>query len=203
MMFGTQRRAEGARTAPTGPLPPLRKPDLDINGLEPLLARGDLVFLELHGDALERVTALGRTTTDVARARAVMNDPEEFGRSLMHGSRAEIVERNDDHVVFRWGIPMPIIAVEGSMRLYPRDEGPVRVEGVSGSLQSGEWVFDTHALPHGEAVTYGWSRFDPAESARFIRRLIADDADFSHGLVMATQVMVVRSLRSRATRYVP
>lgn len=203
MMLGTRRRAEGRRRATPDELPALQAPELDIDALAPVLARGDLVMLDLDGDALTRVTVLGRTTTDVARVRRVMVDPAEFGQSLMHGSRARVIERTDDFVRFEWGIPVPLVAVEGVMRLEPSADGPVRVSGESGSLRSGRWVFDTHAFDWGEAVVHGYSRFDPAESARFIRRLIDGDADFSHGLAAATQIMVIRSLRTRATRMAP
>ncbi|MCA9616494.1 MAG: hypothetical protein KC586_27240, partial [Myxococcales bacterium] len=156
----------------------------------------------LDGDRLARVSVAGRMGTGLERTRAVMNDPEEFGRSLVFGSTARIVERDDESVVFEWGIPMPLVGIEGRMRLRP-GSGEVAVDGVSGSLRSGQWRFDTHVEPTGEAVVFGWARFDPAEASRLVRRLIADDTSFSHGLAVATQVMIVRSLRQRALGYAP
>lgn len=201
MALGTRQRAE--RGVPTAqPLGELTRPAFDPTRLASLLERGDLVFLELDGDRLARVAVAGRMGTGLERTRAVMNDPEEFGRSLVFGSTAEVVERNPSDVVFEWGIPMPLVGIEGRMRLRPSD-AVIAVDGVSGSLRSGQWRFDTHVAPHGEAIVFGWARFDPAEASRLVRRLIADDHSFSHGLAIATQVMIVRSLRQRALGYSP
>ncbi|HJL13120.1 MAG TPA: SRPBCC family protein [Polyangiaceae bacterium LLY-WYZ-15_(1-7)] len=200
MALGTKRRAEGAARGPAGVTEgPLAPRELDLAALAPVLARGDLVFLELDGDRLDRVGVVARASTGVARVREVMLDPEEFGRSLVHGSRARVVERTDAHVDFDWGIPLPLLGVEGRMRLFP-SEGAIRVEGVRGSLAAGRWTFDTTRFSWGEAVIVGWGRFDPADTSRLVRRLIADDSDFSHGLAVATQIMVARGLRRSATR---
>jgi ribosome-associated toxin RatA of RatAB toxin-antitoxin module len=201
MALGTKSRAE--RGAPAArELAPLERPAFDPARVASLLERGDLVFLELNGDTIARVSVAGRMGTGLDRTRAVMNDPEEFGRSLVFGSTARVVERDDTGVVFEWGIPMPLVGIEGRMRLRPSD-GEVAVDGVSGSLRSGRWRFDTHVTTSGEAIVFGWARFDPAEASRLVRRLIADDRSFSHGLAIATQVMIVRSLRQRALGHVP
>ncbi|MEM9071172.1 MAG: SRPBCC family protein [Myxococcota bacterium] len=200
MLLGTRRQAEGAPREAEGELPPLERFDVDANELQPLANRGDLVFLELHGEELARVSVLGRMASNVQRSRAVMLDPEEFGRSLMHGARARVVERTEDHVDFEWEIPLPLVGVEGRMRMLPTDN-VIGVEGVEGSLRSGRWGFDTHVWPSQEAAVIGWGRFDPRETSRLIRRLIAGDNDFAHGLAIATQIMVVRSLRTRVMRY--
>lgn len=203
MALGTKERAErGVASGSTPPISELVRPTFEPDRLASLLERGDLVFLELEGDRLARIAVAGRMGTGLERTRAVMNDPEEFGRSLVFGSTAHVVERNTDDVVFEWGIPMPLVGIEGRMRLRPSD-AVVAVDGVSGSLQSGMWRFDTHVAPHGEAIVFGWARFDPAEASRLVRRLIADDRSFSHGLALATQVMIVRSLRQRALGYSP
>ncbi|MCB9600626.1 MAG: SRPBCC family protein [Sandaracinus sp.] len=201
MALGTKTRAETERPV-AHPLPELARPAFEPARLRSLLERGDLVFLELDGDRLARVSVAGRMGTGLERTRAVMNDPEEFGRSLVFGSTARIVERDEASVVFEWGIPMPLVGIEGRMRLRP-GSGEVAVDGVSGSLRSGQWRFDTHVEPTGEAVVFGWARFDPGEASRLVRRLIADDTSFSHGLAVATQVMIVRSLRQRALGYAP
>ncbi len=198
MVLGTRRRAEG-RDRPAGELGELTRPEIDVERLMPLIVRGDLVFLELNGEELDRVSVVSRMASTVERTRRVMLDPEEFGQSLMHGARANVVERTDEHVDFDWEIPLPLVGVDGRMRLIPSDT-VVQVEGVRGGLRSGKWAFDTHRRWNNEAIAVGWARFDPRETSRLIRRLIADDIDFAHGLAIATQVMVVRSLRLRISR---
>ena len=202
MVFGTRRRAEGGPRSSSGELGVLSRPPIDPNALQPLANRGDLVFLELQGEELARVSVLARMASNEERTRAVMRDPEEFGQSLMHGSRAHVVQRTDEFVDFSWEIPLPLVGVSGRMRMTPTED-VIGVAGLSGSLRSGRWEFDTHVFPSGEAAVIGWGRFDPRETSRLLRRLIADDTDFAHGLAMAAQVMVARSLRSRVLRYQP
>jgi len=76
----------------------------------------------------------------------------------------------------------------------------VAVDGVSGALAHGQWRFDTHQFPWGEACLYGVGRFDPGETSSLLRSVIGDDAFFSHGLVAGMQIMVVRSIRTRVLR---
>lgn len=198
MMLGTRREAEtrAGYAVPETQQPEIARPEVDFERLAPILGRGDLVLMDMRGDTLDQVTVLGRTGELLGPTREVMVDPEEFGRSLMHGSRARVVERSESGTTFDWGIPLPLINVSGRMVL--REEGSiVAVDGVSGSLSDGQWRFDTHVYASGETALYGWTRFDPADSARLIRRLIEGNTYFSHGLVAGTQVMVVRSVRAR------
>ena len=56
------------------------------------------------------------------------------------------------------------------------------------------------AVRGGEAGVVAWASFDPADSPKLIRRLIAGNTYFSHGFVAATQLGVMRSLRTRVHR---
>jgi hypothetical protein len=125
-----------------------------------------------------------------------MMDPEEFGKSLLHGTCAEVVEKTDQGVKFDWEIPIPLLHVGGQMVLRP-SASVVAVDGVSGTLSRGKWRFDTHMYRGGEAGVIAWAHFDPSDSPKLIRKLIAGNTYFSHGFVAATQLAVMRSLRTR------
>jgi len=175
---------------------PLRRPRVDMKALHHLLGRGDLVLMDLDGDTLQSVTVVGRTGASVGRVRRVMLDPEEFGKSLLHGTCAEVVETTDLGTRFEWEIPIPLLHVGGEMMLRPSPT-VIAVDGISGTLSRGQWRFDTHRYPGGEAGVIAWATFDPADSPKLIRRLIAGNTHFSHGFVAATQLAVIRSLRAR------
>jgi len=175
----------------------LRRPRVDMNALHPLLGRGDLVFMDLDGDTMQSVTVVGRSGASVGRVRRVMLDPEEFGKSLLHGTCAEVTERTDHGTKFEWEIPIPLLHVGGEMVLRP-SPSVIAVDGISGTLSKGQWRFDTHRYPGGEAGVVAWATFDPADSPKLIRKLIAGNTHFSHGFVAATQLAVMRSLRTRA-----
>ena len=178
---------------------PLSRPYVDMNALRGILARGDLVFMDIDGDTMQKVTVVGRAGASVARVRRVMLDPEEFGQSLLHGTCAEVVERSDRGVRFQWEIPIPLIHVGGEMILRPSST-VIAVDGLSGTLSRGQWRFDTHRYRGGEAGVVAWATFDPADSPKLIRKLIAGNTYFSHGFVAATQLAVMRSLRTRVHR---
>jgi hypothetical protein len=175
----------------------LRRPRVDMNALHPLLGRGDLVFMDLDGDTMQSVTVVGRSGASVGRVRRVMLDPEEFSKSLLHGTCAEVTERTDQGTKFEWEIPIPLLHVGGEMVLRPSPT-VIAVDGISGTLSKGQWRFDTHRYPGGEAGVVAWATFDPADSPKLIRKLIAGNTHFSHGFVAATQLAVMRSLRTRA-----
>ena len=75
---------------------PLRRPRVDMEALRPLLGRGDLVLMDLDGDRMQSVAVVGRSGSSIRRVRRVMLDPEEFGKSLLHGTCAEVTERTDE-----------------------------------------------------------------------------------------------------------
>jgi hypothetical protein len=174
----------------------LVRPEVDMNALYPLLARGDLVLMDLDGETMQSVAVVGRAGASVGRVRRVMLDPEEFGKSILHGSCAEVVERTAAGTRFEWKIPIPLLHVGGEMVLRPSPT-VISVDGISGTLSKGRWRFDTYRYPRGEAGVVAWATFDPADSPKLIRKLIAGNTYFSHGFVAATQLAVMRSLRTR------
>ena len=178
---------------------PLRRPLINMNALRGLLARGDLVFMDIDGDTMQGVTVVGRSGASVDRVRRVMLDPEIFSKSMLHGTCAEVVERSAEGVRFKWEIPIPLLHVGGEMMLRP-SSSVVAIDAISGTLSKGKWRFDTFRYPGGEAGVIAWATFDPADSPKLIRKLIARNAHFSHGFVAATQLGVMRSLRTRVHR---
>jgi hypothetical protein len=195
----SERRA-GTYAPSRVPHKPLARPDIDMRSLQGLLRRGDLVLMDLEGDTLQRVVVVGRAGTSIGRVRSVMLDPEEFGQSVLHGSCAEVVERRDDGLRFSWEIPIPLLHVGGQMILRP-SATVIAIDGLSGTLSKGQWRFDTYRFPSGEAGVIGWASFDPSDSPKLIRKLIAGNTQFSHGFVAATQLAVMRSLRVRARHH--
>ena len=175
---------------------PLRRPRVDMRALRGLLRRGDLVLMDLDGDRLQSVAVVGRSGASVGRVRRIMLDPEEFSKSLLHGTCAEVTERTEEGMKFAWEIPIPLLHVGGEMILRPSPT-VIAVDGISGTLSRGQWRFDTHRYPGGEAGVIGWATFDPTDSPKLIRKLIAGNTHFAHGFVAATQLAVMRSIRTR------
>ena len=70
-------------------------------------------------------------------------------------------------------------------------------DALRGGLSGGMWRFETERYPWGEAAVVGWARFDPADAGWLVERLVDGIPWFGHGLAAASQVMVLRSIRSR------
>lgn len=194
-------KAEAERRAGTFftgkfPAKPLHRPHVNMRALRHLLGRGDLVFMDLDGDTLQSVAVVGRAGASEARVRRVMLDPEEFSKSLLHGTCADVVEQTSQGTRFEWEIPIPLLHVGGEMILRPSPT-VISIDGISGTLSKGQWRFDTYRYPGGEAGVIAWATFDPADSPKLIRKLITRNTHFSHGFVAATQLAVMRSLRTR------
>lgn len=202
MTLAVKREAEGRRRGARGTVEgELSPPTLDPGRFRPLLARGDLVHLRLDGDRLDRVLVYARMAAPPEPVDRLMRDPNEFGRALVQGSHAQVLREDDDGVLFEWGIPVPIVGVDGRMRL--RESGElVEIDGVSGAMSGGRWRFRAIQAPHGEAEVFGWARFDPADTSALLRSIVLSDSDFGHGVEVSGQIMLVRSLRTRVRRVV-
>ncbi|MDH5490566.1 MAG: SRPBCC family protein [Myxococcales bacterium] len=178
---------------------PLSRPELDMDALAPMLGRGDLVLMDRRGGSLRQISVVGRSGVRPDRLRQVMTEPTEFGRALVQGSSATVVETGPQGTLFEWSVPLPLIGSAGRMRM--RTHGSqIHVEGVSGDLSAGQWHFDTHLYRWGEAAVIGWARFDPGDTSRLLRGLVDSNPLFGEGLTAAAEVMVMRSIRTRAMR---
>lgn len=199
MMLGTKREAE-KRAGYTPALPAsvaFDAPKLDLKGLKKVLGRGDLLLLELTDKGLGKLTIVGRTGLTPAQLEPVMTNPEVFGKSLVPGSYARVTKQQGAEKTFEWGINLPFIGTSGVMTLANRD-GTVAVDATEGSLKGGKWRFTTPTLPRGEAVLIGYCKFDITQTTWLIQKIAALDPVMGHGLAAASQVMVLRALRSRA-----
>jgi hypothetical protein len=176
--------------------------DLDLARLAPVLARGDLVGLELDGGRLSRAVAIARTGTGADLVLPVVADPTAFGSALMPGGHARVTgaEVRDGATFFDWEVALPIVGTSGRMRLARVDPRGhvVDVRGVSGALDRGRWRFETHVQRSGEAVVVGVGRFDPGDTSWLLRAVVGSSADFGAGLAGAMELMVVRAIRNRA-----
>jgi carbon monoxide dehydrogenase subunit G len=193
-------RAEAERRAGVPPRQPevrgLVAPEIDPRPLVPLLMRGDLVLLDLSATALERVAVLGVVYQPEKLVREVMLDAKGFGAALMPGSSAKVVARDGNTTTFDWEIDLPLVGVSGQMQMHAAEV--VEIEAVKGALDGGRWLFSTREVARGTTLVTGWARFDLAESAWLVRRLSEADPNLGHGLTVASEVMLVRALRSRS-----
>ena len=179
----------------------LHKPVLDLPTALPLLVRGDLVFMEMSGDKLDQLAIFGLVQESTAIVREVMLDADAFGAALLPGSAAEVIERKGDSTTFDWEIDLPLVGVSGRMRM--RDQTPlVSVEAVDGALRGGRWRFETTQLGKQATLIASWARFDIRTTSWFVRNLADADPFLGHGMTAASQVMLLRALRSRSTKLV-
>jgi hypothetical protein len=175
------------------------RPAIDATSLEPLLGRGDVIWVETSGADLGRVAVIGAMHTPVSTTRAAILDPEGFTAALVRGARATVVDTSPDGIRFDWGLDLPLVGSSGQMRLAERGDGRVHLDGIHGAFARARWRFETIARAYGTLVVT-WGRFDPADGVWLVRVVTEADAAFRPGLACATQLMMVRGLRTRLIR---
>jgi hypothetical protein len=179
----------------------LDKPPLDAAAVLPLLARGDLVLLDMSGDRLNQISVVGRIDHQIGLVRQVMVDTEAFGSALVPGSYARVVSRQDDGTEFEWGVDLPLVGASGRMKLS-QSGSVVAVDAVQGALRGGKWRFQAEPLASNATLVVGWTRFDLRSSTWLLQSLINLDPYLGHGLSAAADIMLVRALRSRTRKLV-
>ena len=176
---------------------PLRRPDVDLRVIDPLLRRGDFLFIETNGTELRQTSVATRLPHPEARVREIMLDPVAFTQALIAGSHASVRERGEDGTLFDWAVDLPLIGTGGSMRLHEEPDRAIHLDATSGALDGGQWRFVTQPLSGAATGVLGWAEFDVG-SANFLLRAIVDaDTSLRPGLSAATEVMMVRALRIR------
>jgi hypothetical protein len=194
-----ERIAGLAKPAVNPALPALRKPQVELAKIAPLLQRGDLLFFDASGDRLDQIAVIGVVPQGHDKVQAVMRDAKAFGSSLVPGSKAEVVSQAKNVTTFDWAIDLPLVGVSGQMKLT--DQSPqLSVDAVDGALRGGRWVFDLQPLGPDATLVTGWARFDFNHSTWLLEKLVHADAFLGQGIVGASQVMLVRAVRSRAAK---
>ena len=176
----------------------LTQPELDARAIYPLLRRGDVVLLDLAGGYIERVAVFGFVYQPRQLVLDTMLDAQSFGASLMPGASARVTARQAGATTFAWEIDLPLVGVGGEMQMRTLEDETISIRATEGAMSGGQWLFDTRALdPHATLVS-AWARFDLADSAWLVRKLAEVDKNLGHGLTVASEVMLVRALRSRS-----
>jgi hypothetical protein len=186
--------------APASTARGLRKPNIDVGRLAPLLNRGDLLFFSTSGGAeLDQIAVLGAVAQNQAKVQSVMHDAEAFGSSLVPGSKAEVVSRDATGTTFDWTIALPLVGVSGTMRM--EDKPPVMsIAATQGALSGGRWLFELTPVGDQATLINGWARFDFNHSTWLLEKLVNADPYLGQGIVGASQLMLMRAIRSRASR---
>lgn len=201
LLLSTRRAAETrAGYKPQGvPQPELHKPQLAPEALLPLLTRGDLVLLDMTGDRLDQLALFGVIRHPSSLVRDVMLDADGFGAALLPGSSAEVVSRKGPTTTFDWDIDLPLIGVSGRMQM--RDANPVvAVDAIDGALTGGRWNFESTPLGKEASMIASWASFDLRTASWFMRSLADADPFLGHGMSAASQLMLVRAIRSRSNK---
>ena len=194
-----ERRAGTGRATDPGRATSLTRPQLDRGRLLPLLRRGDLMLVSMQGDRLDRVAVFGYVGQPHRLVREIMLDAKAFGSSLVPGSKATVVSAQGESIVFDWTIDVPVVGVAG--RMHMRAGNPeIAIQATEGALRGGRWHFETEALGREATLLRGWARFDFSNSTWLLEALLSSDPYLGQGMTVASEVMLLRAIRSRARK---
>jgi hypothetical protein len=175
----------------------LHKPQIDLGQLAPLLNRGDLVFLDATGAQLDQIAVVGAVAQPAAKVGGVMRDAKAFGSSLVPGSKAEVIAHEGAVTTFDWQIQLPLLGVSGTMRMT--DQAPLMtIDATEGALAGGRWKFELATVAPEATLVTGWARFGFNDSTWLLEKLVNADPYLAHGMIAASQVMLLRAIRSRS-----
>jgi hypothetical protein len=180
------------------PQPALVKPLVDVARWAPLLNRGDLLLFRTSGTALQQIAVIGLVAQDQSKVQEVMHDAKAFGSSLVPGSKAEVVAQSNGLTTFDWAIPLPLVGVSGQMTLL--DGGSkLTIDATQGALLGGRWIFELSSVAPNGTLVIGWAHFDFDNSSWLLEKLVSADPYLGQGMIGASQVMLMRAVRTRAT----
>jgi hypothetical protein len=199
MALSFRREAErrAGYTPPAHKVTELAKPVVKARSLIPLLLRGDLVTLDMTGDHLHQVGVFALIHHGHDRVREIMLDANAFGAALVPGSEAHVVARDGRVTTFDWSIDIPLVGASGRMTM--RDDDPIlAIDAVEGALAGGEWRFEARAVSKRATMVSGWASFDLKRSTWLLQALANADPYLGHGMTAASEVMLVRALRTQS-----
>lgn len=173
--------------------------------LWPLTTRGDLVFQTTQNGKLESTRVLGRLGHGQAQVRKTLLNIQEFGAALAPGSEAHVVEEHNEWALFDWDLNIPLLGVSGRMRM-DRGNPTIKIAAVDGALKGGRWQVEAVALPspatRSQTLVSSRATFDIRRTNFVVRALVDADAYLGQGITAASQVMLLRALRSRVRKAV-
>jgi hypothetical protein len=176
----------------------LAAPTLDLRALSRMLNRGDLVLLNLTGDRLDQLSVIGLVGEQPEKVHKALRDARAFGSELVPGAAAQVVSEQDGVTTFDWNIDLPLVGVSGRMQMDERNP-VVAIDATAGALHGGRWLFDVKPINKHVTLVTAWARFDFSDSTWLLEKLVAADPYLGHGMTAASEVMLVRALRSRAS----
>jgi hypothetical protein len=178
----------------------LHRPAIDLDRIEPLLHRGDVLLVETNGLAPIQTSVATRVPHAEDRVRQIMLDPVAFTQALISGSQASVRQREGTSTEFDWSVDLPLVGTSGTMSLAEQADRTIHLDATGGAMRGGRWRFETRPARGHATTVLGWASFEVAD-ANFLLRAIADaDAGFRPGLSAATEVMMARALRIRLMR---
>ena len=94
---------------------------------------------------------------------------------------------------------MPLLGVSGQMRMLDQGRN-MSIEATHGALQGGRWWFELTPISPDVTLVTGWAHFDFDNSSWLLEKLVHADAYLGHGMIGASQLMLMRAVRSRAAQ---
>jgi hypothetical protein len=82
-----------------------------------------------------------------------------------------------------------------------QDQPPLlAIDAMGGALKGGRWLFELAPIGPKATLVTGWARFDFSNSTWLLEKILEADPAFGVGMTGASEVMLVRAIRNRATK---
>lgn len=176
---------------------------LDPNALLPLLQRGVLSLVESKADGrLKQATVIGLVKANPERVWEVLTGYEQFVRFMPNLAELEVISRRGDEVVVAYELEVPGSNLEYSLRhLHHASHRRIDIELADdeGDITTGAWRWELLPLAGGSQTLLVYTLYsDVRESSWFLRQALKSQPSIEHGLNVATGLVTVRAVQTRA-----
>jgi len=172
--------------------------DVDLAPMQPLLSRGEVALVETGGGGvLRQVGLFAKVDASPDRVRGVVADPARYPDFVSNVDSCDVVERSEERTVYDMEIDSPIFDLDGRMELSRRADGSLRVSCTEGDLSGARWGWEFRPMGSGSAAAY-FGITDMARANIVLRRLIAKEPFFDHGLNVGAKLIMLRAIKERA-----
>lgn len=204
LMLGVKLRVEqqagvGDGKRPTGGVSGRSPLDARLSvvtpALLPLLNRGELALIENDAQGrLRQATVFGKINGTADAARTILRDPTGWPAVLPQVQSTEVTSRTDQEVLFDFELGLPVVNVEGKMKMQFPAGGNLTMEVPEGDMRGGRWMWEFGAVDGQNIVAYS-SRANIARANWLIGRLVQREPLFLHGLSCASNLIALHGLQ--------
>ena len=189
-------------SARDGPVPELEtlnkggRPNL--KPVEKLMEYGQLALIESQPDgSLKQVSVMAVVEAPKAKLVEAVHTPEKWTEFVGNLADQKVTREPGGTILLDYELEVPLVNVEGQNRMS-FDGDSVEMVAVGGDITRSRWRWEFYDLGPNRSVPMHYAYTDVTEASWLVRKLVAQQPTFEHGIVVAASTIAVRAMKARA-----